>query len=119
MPFYDELVLVASAARLRSDPDYAAMVRRFVQALRVGSAGARAHPQRSLAILRKVTGSDAGFLARATPATLALLAGRHGVGCMRAGEWQRFGAWMHARGLLKKPVPASSVMTTRFLPRNC
>ena len=32
----------------------------------------------------KVTASDPAFLARATPATLALLAGPDGVGCMRA-----------------------------------
>jgi putative hydroxymethylpyrimidine transport system substrate-binding protein len=119
VPFYDELVLVASSARLRSDPAYADTVRRVVRALRLGTAGARSHPQRSLAILRKVTGSNASFLARATPATLALLAGPRGVGCMRAAEWQRFGAWMLKRGLVKKAIPTSSVMTTRFLPRTC
>jgi putative hydroxymethylpyrimidine transport system substrate-binding protein len=119
VPFYDELVLVASSSRLKSDPAYADTVQRFVRAFRLGTTGARKHPQRSLAILRKATGSDAGFLARATPATLALLAGRHGVGCMRAAEWQRFGAWMHQRELLKASIPAASVMTTRFLPRSC
>jgi putative hydroxymethylpyrimidine transport system substrate-binding protein len=119
VPFYDELVLVASASRLDSDPVYADTVQRFVRALRLGTAAARSHPQRSLAILRKATGSDAGFLAKATPATLALLAGTHGVGCMRAAEWQRFGAWMHRRGLLKTPVPTSAAMTTRFLPKSC
>ncbi len=119
VPFYDELVLVANASRLHSDPAYADMVRRFVNALRLGTVAARAHPGRSLALLRKVTGGDAGFLARATPATLALLAGKHGVGCLRAAEWQRFGAWMHQRQLLKAPVSAARVMTTRFLPRSC
>ncbi len=119
VPFYDELVLVASSSRLHSDPAYADTVQRFVRAFRLGTAGARSHPQRSLAILRKVTGSNASFLARATPATLALLAGRHGVGCMRAAEWQRFGTWMHGRGLLKSAIPVASAMTTRFLPRSC
>ncbi len=119
VPFYDELVLVANSSRLHSDPAYADTVRRFVRAFRLGTTGARSHPARSLAILRKVTGSDAGFLARATPATLALLAGTHGVGCMRTAEWQRFGAWMHERGLLKSAVPRRSVMTTRFLPPSC
>lgn len=119
VPFYDELVLVASSSRLRSDPGYADTVQRFVRAFRLGTAGARSHPQRSLAILRKVTGGNRGFLARATPATLALLVGPHGVGCMRAAEWQRFGAWMVKRGLVKKAIPTSTVMTTRFLPRTC
>lgn len=119
IPFYDELVLVASSTRLHSDPVYADTVQRFVRALRLGTAAARSHPQRSLAILRKVTGSEAGFLARATPATLALLAGTHGVGCLRTSEWQRFGAWLVDRNLLEKPVATTSVMTMRFLPRTC
>jgi putative hydroxymethylpyrimidine transport system substrate-binding protein len=119
VPFYDELVLVASSSRLHSDPAYADTVQRFVRAFRLGTSGARSHPARSLAILRKATGSDAGFLARATPATLALLAGTHGVGCMRSGEWQRFGAWMFKRGLLKHAVATGSVLTTRFLPSSC
>jgi putative hydroxymethylpyrimidine transport system substrate-binding protein len=119
VPFYDELVLVANSTRLRSDPTYARTVSRFVNAFLLGTAQARSHPQRSLAILRKVTASDPHFLARATPATLTLLSGRQGIGCMRATEWQRFGAWMQARGLLKTPIPASAVMTTRFLPSRC
>jgi putative hydroxymethylpyrimidine transport system substrate-binding protein len=119
VPFYDELVLVASSSRLRSDPAYADTVRRFVRAFRLGTTGARSHPARSLAIMRKATGSDVGFLAKATPATLALLAGTHGVGCMRTAEWTRFGAWMQARGLLKQAIRTTAVMTTRFLPRTC
>lgn len=119
VPFYDELVLIASASRLRSDPAYADTVQRFVRAFRLGTANARTHESRSLAILRKVTGSDPAFLSLATPATLALLTGTHGVGCMRTAEWQRFGAWMHKRGLLKSSIPTSSVLTTRFLPRTC
>jgi putative hydroxymethylpyrimidine transport system substrate-binding protein len=119
VPFYDELVLVASSSRLHSDPTYADTVRRFVKAFRLGTTAARAHPARSLAILRKATAGDAGFLAKATPATLALLAGTHGVGCMRTTEWTRFGAWMHARGLVKHPIAGGAVMTTRFLPPSC
>jgi putative hydroxymethylpyrimidine transport system substrate-binding protein len=119
VPFYDELVLVASASRLHSDAAYADTVQRFVRAFRLGTAAARSHPARSLAVLRKATGSEPAFLSLATPATLALLAGTHGVGCMRTAEWQRFGAWMHKRGLLKSTVPTSSVLTTRFLPRSC
>ena len=73
----------------------------------------------ALAILKKVTASDAKFLARATPATLDLLAGPKGVGCLRVAQWQRFGDWMHAQGLLNERVPASSVVTTGFLPARC
>jgi putative hydroxymethylpyrimidine transport system substrate-binding protein len=119
VPTYDELVLVASAERLRSDPAYASTVGRFVRAFLRGTAAARGNPAGALAVLRKATEGDAGFLARATPATLALLAGPKGVGCMSTAQWQRFGAWMHARKLLAKRIPASAVMTTRFLPSRC
>jgi putative hydroxymethylpyrimidine transport system substrate-binding protein len=118
VPTYDELVLVASSSRLH-DAAYADTVRRFVGAFLRGTADARAHPQRALSILRKVTASSPKFLAQATPATLSLLSGRGGVGCMRASDWSRFGAWMHGRGLLSAAVPARTVMTTRFLPARC
>ncbi len=119
IPTYDELVLVANAQRLRTDSAYRSTVRRFVGAFLAGTSQARQHPQRALAILRKVTASDPRFLARATPATLALLGGRDGIGCMRRGQWQRFGNWMHTRSLLKDPIPAATVMSTRFLPHRC
>lgn len=119
VPFYDELVLVANSNRLRSDPAYASMVRRFVAAFLTGTEQARAHPSRSLAILTKVTDSDARFLDRATPATLALLAGPDGIGCMRQSQWQSFGDWMYERKLVSRAVPASTIMTTRFLPARC
>ncbi len=119
VPSYDELVLVANADRLRTDPCYQSMVRRFVAAFLAGEAQARAHPQRALRILAGVTTTPRRFLARATPATLALLAGPHGVGCLQPAAWQRFGRWMHERGLLAHPIPARAVMTTRYLPARC
>ena len=42
------------------------------------------------------------------PPHCALLAGPDGVGCLQRREWQRFGTWMHARGLLKTRIPAAS-----------
>jgi len=119
IPTYDELVLVANTQRLRADPSYRSTVRRFVNAFLAGTADARQHPQHALAILEKVTASGQRFLARATPATLALLAGHDGIGCMRTTQWQAFGNWMHTRSLLKRPIPASAVMSTRYLPHRC
>jgi putative hydroxymethylpyrimidine transport system substrate-binding protein len=119
VPTYDELVLVANSARLRTDAQYRSTVSRFVGAFLAGTAQARHNPNRALTILQHVTASTPAFLARATPATLALLAGPDGIGCMRAAQWQRFGSWMHAQSLLTKPIAASSVMTTRFLPPRC
>jgi len=119
VPFYDELVLVASSARLRDDAAYRSSVNRFVHAFLAGTAQARRNPARALAILEKVTASGPRFLARATPATLALLSGPDGIGCMRTSQWQRFGNWMHTRSLLKAQIPASTVISTRFLPARC
>jgi putative hydroxymethylpyrimidine transport system substrate-binding protein len=119
VPSYDELVLVASSARLRSDATYRSTVQRFVHAFLTGTAQARRHPARAQEILKKVTASSTHFLARATPATLALLSGPDGIGCMRTSQWQRFGNWMYARSLLKTRIPASAVMSTRFLPARC
>jgi putative hydroxymethylpyrimidine transport system substrate-binding protein len=118
VPTYDELVLVASATRL-SDPGYRSEVRRFVGAFLAGTAGARAHPARATEILKKVTASSTAYLARAVPATLRLLAGPAGVGCVNPAQWQRFGGWMRAHGLLKHRIAAARVVTTRFLPARC
>lgn len=119
VPTYDELVLVASSDRLRRDPAYRDHVRRFVTAFLAGEQQARVHPQQALAILSKVTASGTGFLARATPATLALLPGSRGVGCMSRSQWRRFEAWMVTEKLLKLSVPLDRAMTTRFLPSRC
>jgi putative hydroxymethylpyrimidine transport system substrate-binding protein len=119
VPSYDELVLVANKTRLRSNPTYRSEVRRFVGAFLAGTADARDHPSQALAILKKVTASSPRFLARATPATLRLLAGPKGVGCLNVRDWRRFGNWMHAGGLLKKPIPAASVVDASLLPPRC
>lgn len=119
IPFYDELVLVASAQRLRTDATYARTVGKFVQAFADGTAAARRDPAGSLAVLKRVTAYKPAFLELATPATLPLLAGPRGTVCLSQKQWQRYGAWMHARGLVKKPIAASAVMTTRFLPARC
>lgn len=118
VPTYDELVLVASAARLH-DPAYAAETRSFVHAFLAATAAARAHPAGAISVLKKATASSARFLDRATPATLALLSGPGGVGCMRASDWQHFADWMHTHRLLSAPLRAAAAMTTRFLPTRC
>src|SRR5438876_4055418 len=115
VPTYDELVLVANQVRLRNDPAYRSEVRRFVGAFLAGTADARRHPARALAILKKVTASEPKFLARATPATLRLLAGPTGVGCLNVHAWQRFGDWMRAQRLLKNAIPATSVVDVSLL----
>jgi putative hydroxymethylpyrimidine transport system substrate-binding protein len=110
VPSYDELVLVANRNRLQHDASYRTAVRAFVRALAAGTRDARAHPARAISILARVTASDRTFLARATPATLKLLT----TTCLDVAQWQRFGNWMHAKGLLKQPVAAVRVATSRY-----
>ncbi len=94
-------------------------MKRFVAAFLAGTADARSHPARALAILRSVTASDPKFLARATPATLQLLAGPHGVGCLSVGCVAALRRLDAHTGLLKTPIPAASVVDASFLPARC
>jgi putative hydroxymethylpyrimidine transport system substrate-binding protein len=110
VPTYDELVLVASKTRLADDKSYRSRVQKFVRAFARGTQDARARPGAAIAILKNVTASSKTFLARATPATLALL----GTTCFDVAQWQRFGDWMQAHGLLEQRLAASSVATTQF-----
>jgi putative hydroxymethylpyrimidine transport system substrate-binding protein len=119
VPSYDELVLAANKTRLQNDPQYRLQVKRVVSAFLAGTADARNHPSRALAIMKKVTASDPRFLARAVPATLRLLAGPRGIGCLDVHAWQRFANWMRATGLQKKPITAASVVAPSFLPSRC
>jgi len=119
VPTYDELVLVANKTRLHDDPQYRSGVRRFVGAFLAGTADARRNPSRALAIMKQVTASDPKFLARAVPATLRLLAGSRGIGCLSVDAWRHFGDWMRATALLKKRIAAGSVVTSSFLPSRC
>jgi putative hydroxymethylpyrimidine transport system substrate-binding protein len=119
VPTYDELVLVANKNRLHDDLNYRSEVKRFVAAFLTGTADARRHPANALKILQKVTASEPKFLARATPATLRLLTGPKGIGCLDLHAWQRFGDWMHTTGLLKQKIPAASVVDVNLLPSRC
>ena len=119
VPRYDELVLVANRDRLRSDAGYRRDVRLFVRAFLAGTSAARSHPEQALAVMTKATSSPGKFLSHAMPATLALLAGPNGIGCLHVTAWQQFGEWMRARRLLKTTVPATSVVDLAFLPPRC
>jgi putative hydroxymethylpyrimidine transport system substrate-binding protein len=119
IPSYDELVLVANKTRLSSDDGYRERVKRFVEAFLDGSGQARAQPARALTVMKKATASGADFLARAVPATLHLLAGPNGVGCLSVEAWARFGGWMRDRELLKATIPAAEVVSESFLPARC
>jgi putative hydroxymethylpyrimidine transport system substrate-binding protein len=97
VPTYDELVLIANRDRLRGDPGYRAMVRRFVAALGRATAWARAHPRAAVAVMRAESYRDyRDTIAASVPATLRLLHTSR----LDPKAWDRFGAWMYRSGLL-------------------
>jgi putative hydroxymethylpyrimidine transport system substrate-binding protein len=121
VPAYDELVVVANAKRLASDQAYAAMVRRFLDAVRGGSQAAVADPSGAINGMRQATSYQPAFLERSVPETLRLLRPPSGapIGCMDQAAWRSYGDWMHRTGLLPNPVDGGSLQTTAYLPGGC
>jgi putative hydroxymethylpyrimidine transport system substrate-binding protein len=118
VPPYDELVLVASTSRLRSDPGYANDVRRFVAAFLAGTSAAMKNPGTATTIMRGVSQYSPAFLKVSVPYTLKLLGQRDGmpIGCMDLAAWQDFGTWLKAHKLVNDTPDAAAVMTDKYLP---
>ncbi len=117
VPQYDELVIIANSAKLKTDPGYQQTVRQFLAALAQGNAVALAHPSTAAASMHSVVkGYPADQLAQMIATTAPLLANRLGFGQMNAGAWQSFADWMHANRLIDKSVNISTVMTDKYLP---
>jgi len=118
VPAYDELVLVANASRLASDPAYASAVKRFVAAFVAGTGAAMKNPGGSTTIMQTVSQYKPSFLRVSVPYTLTLLAQSNGMktGCMSPGAWQSFGNWMKAHKLIHHTPNASAIMTDKYLP---
>ncbi len=112
VPSYDELVVVANPARMRSDAGYRQMVARFVHALALATAWARTHPAAAVAVMGKETYRDyKNIIATSVPATLRLL---H-TSALDPAAWNRFGMWMYRSGLLKsRPDGAALVWHGRL-----
>jgi putative hydroxymethylpyrimidine transport system substrate-binding protein len=122
VPAYDELVLVANARRLASDPGYASAVRRFVAGFVAGTRAAVKDPGGTTAIMQIASQYKPSFLHESVPLTLKLLGQDHGMstGCMSLHAWRSFGNWMKAHKLIKHAPDASAIMTDKYLPyRTC
>ena len=118
VPPYDELVLVASTSRLRSDPGYASAVRRFVAALLAGTSAAMKNPAAATTIMRGVSQYSPAFLKESVPYTLKLLGQGGGmpIGCLDLAAWRDFGDWLKAHKLVHDTPDAAAVMTDKYLP---
>lgn len=118
VPPYDELVLVASTSRLRSDPGYASAVRRFVAAFLAGTGAAMKNPGAATTVMRGVSQYSPAFLQASVPYTLKLLGQRGGlpIGCLDLAAWQDFGNWLKAHKLVHDTPDAAAIMTDKYLP---
>ncbi|WP_045876631.1 ABC transporter substrate-binding protein [Pseudofrankia sp. DC12] len=117
VPNYDELVVIAKASRLKSDPAYQKLVRDFLAALAKGNANVLADPASATATIAKVAeGYDPAVLPKMVDATVPLLRNPAGFGQEDPVAWQSFADWMSAQGLIDKPVKAADVVTNSYLP---
>ena len=116
-PQYDELVIIANSQKLKSDPSYQRLVRRFLAGLAQGNGIAVAHPAEGIAAMQNVIkGYPADQIHQMVAATAPLLNNPLGFGRMSEASWQHFADWMLKNKLITKPVQASSAMTNAYLP---
>jgi putative hydroxymethylpyrimidine transport system substrate-binding protein len=120
IPNYDELVLAANSKRLKSDPTYAANVKKVIAGLIAGTKAALKDPSGSVAIIKDVSDYKDDLINASVPATLKLIqSGGPKIGCLYQSQWQAFSNWMLKTKLITGKVPASAVMTTKYLPTRC
>ena len=122
VPGYDELVLVANSTRLRSDPQYASAVRRFLAAFLAGADAAMRNPAGATGVMRQASQYSQPFLRVSVPYTLKLLVQHPGLrtGCLGLGAWQSFGNWLKLHHLIHDTPNAAAIMTDKYLPyRSC
>ena len=117
VPTYDELVLVAKAGAIDSDPE---PLRLFIAALARGTAAAVANPNAATkALLEQNPDLDPKLTAAEVKATLPVLSQASGdqpFGAMDEGQWREFIGWMRDHGQISSlPTPAQ-VLTEELLP---
>jgi len=117
VPDYAELVVIARASRLKSDPAYRKLVRDFLTALGRGNAAVGSDPVAAAATIAKVAqGYDQAVLPKMVDATVPLLRNEAGFGRQDPAAWQSFANWMSAQHLIDKPVQAANLVTNDYLP---
>ncbi|MDT3441736.1 MULTISPECIES: ABC transporter substrate-binding protein [unclassified Pseudofrankia] len=117
VPDYAELVVIAQASRLKSDPAYQRLVRDFLGALSRGNAAVLADPAAAAKTIATVAdGYDPAILPKMVDATVPLLRNAAGFGRQDTAAWQSFADWMSAEHLIDKPVKAADVVTNAYLP---
>lgn len=116
IPTYDELVLVASAERLRDDP---ASIEAFIAALERGTEGAAADPAGATDALVEADDALEPELTRAQVGeTLPLLLAPKGkpFGYMDPVEWEAFSAFFADQGEIEVRPAVGDLLTNDLLP---
>jgi putative hydroxymethylpyrimidine transport system substrate-binding protein len=117
VPTYDELVFVARRADL--DQDFAARLRRFMQATARGYAALKADPQAGLdGLLDADKGLDRDLQEAVVKATLPVFFPADSdrpFGYQDPDEWQRYADWMLDQGLITRRLNAGRAQTNEFL----
>ena len=116
VPTYDELVFVASGAKLEEDPEE---FRLFLAALDRGTKAAAENPGAAAkAITEANQDLEPKLTAAEVKATLPLLAARtkgQPYGYMDPKAWKTFGGWMRDNGLIKF-MPQEGELDNSYLP---
>jgi putative hydroxymethylpyrimidine transport system substrate-binding protein len=117
VPTYSELVFVARRSDLTQD--FAAGVRRFMQATARGHAALKADPAAGIeGLMNADKGLDRGLQEAAVKATLPVFFPtdpQQPFGYQNPAEWQRYADWMLDNGLITRRQNAEQVMTNEFL----
>jgi len=118
VPTYNELVFVAR--REDFDEDGASRIRRFLQATARGHNALRRDPSGGLdALMKASSGLDRELQAAVVEATLPVFFPKdeeRTFGWQDPAQWEAYGRWMQANGLLKRPQSAARALTNEFLP---
>jgi ABC-type nitrate/sulfonate/bicarbonate transport system substrate-binding protein len=113
VPGYEEVVLAAREDRLAEDPK---SIRKFIAAMARGTAAAIEDPEAAANAILEGTEEVSRSAAEAeVEATLPLFSRS---GHMDPELASRLAGWMHEEGLIKRPVPASALLTNRYLGSN-
>jgi putative hydroxymethylpyrimidine transport system substrate-binding protein len=118
VPTYDELVFVARRRDL--DEDFAAKLRRFMQATARGHESLRTDPSAGIdGLLKADDGLDRGLQEAVVDATLPVFFPadeERPFGYQDLDEWQRYADWMLDEGLIRRRQDVEQAVTNEFLP---
>jgi putative hydroxymethylpyrimidine transport system substrate-binding protein len=117
VPTYAELIFVVRRRDL--DEEFAAKVRRFMQATARGHVALKSDPQAGLdGLMAADEGLDRGLQEAVVKATLPVFFPadpKRPFGYQDPGEWQDYADWMLDKGLIRRRPTAEQVVTNEFL----